>query len=152
MLASSQVSHSHCDLESDDEMLDARYMRLFQVKFDKTLVARGQKPYILHLCQELTDELALPGPLFKNRQETHGYLADLSQRIQAFLLSPEFERLKDLKCSQNNQVQILTPQVNAMIIVDRCDQSDATVPKESVPLLNHKPACRNLRSITELQA
>jgi hypothetical protein len=152
MLAPSQVSHSHCDLESDDEMLDARCMRLFQVKFDKRLIARGQEPYILHLCQELTDELALPGTLFKDRQETHGYLADLSQRIQGFLLSPEFERLKDLRCSQNNQVQILTPQVCAMIIVDRCDQSDTTVPKEPVPLLNHKPACRNLRILTELQA
>jgi hypothetical protein len=122
------------------------------VKFDKTLIARGQETYILHLCQELTDELALPGTLFKDRQELHGYLANLSQRIQAFLLSPEFERLKDLRCSQDKQVQTLTPQVCALMIANRCDQSDTIVPEESVPLLNHKPACRNLRILTKVQA
>lgn len=152
MLASSQVSLSHCDPEPDDEMLNVRCIRLFRVKFDQTLIARGQEPYILHLCRELKDELALPGTLFKDRQETHEYLADLSQRIQTFLLSPEFERLEDPRCSQNNQVQTLTPQVCALMIADGCDQPDAIVPKESVTLLNHKPACRNLRILTKLQA
>jgi hypothetical protein len=59
MLAHGQVPTDDYDPESDDETLSARRIRLIPVKVERIPIACGQEPYILHLCRELEEELAL---------------------------------------------------------------------------------------------
>jgi hypothetical protein len=102
MLAHGQVPAGDYDPESDDETLNARPIRLIPVKVKRIPIACGQKPYILHLCRELEDELALHKTLVKDHQEIHERLRNLSEKVQDALLCPEFHKLRSSQVSQES--------------------------------------------------
>ena len=121
MLAHGQVPADDYDPESDDETLNARRIMLIPVKVERIPIACGQEPYILHLCRELEEELALHKTLVKDHQEIHGRFRNLSEKVQDALLCPEFHKLGILRSSQVSQESILSSRVCDLINADGWD-------------------------------
>jgi hypothetical protein len=121
MLAHGQVPTDDYDPESDDETLSARRIRLIPVKVERIPIACGQEPYILHLCRELEEELALHKTLVKDHQEIHEHLRNLSEKVQDALLCPQFDKLGILRSSQVSQVSLLSSRVYDLINADGWD-------------------------------
>jgi hypothetical protein len=111
MLAYGQVPADDCDPESDNQTLNAELREWIPLKVKRNPIACGQEPYILHLCRELEEELALHKTLVKDHQEIHKHLRNLSEKVQDALLCSEFHKLGILRSSQVSQESILPSRV-----------------------------------------
>lgn len=106
MPAREQVPNSCCNVESDGEELSAKSIRPFRVRFVEAPVACDRGFYILHLCRELQNELGLLQTLSINHLGIPRQLQGLLEKIRNLLLSPGFDKLKELEPSQHQRVQI----------------------------------------------
>jgi hypothetical protein len=121
MLAYGQVAADDYDLESIDQTLNAKRIRLIPVKVKRIPIACGQQPYVLHLCRELEEDLALHKTLVKHHQEIHEHLRSLSEKVQDALLCPQFDKLGILRSSQVSQVSVFSSRVYDLINADGWD-------------------------------
>lgn len=154
MLAQSQDSATPGDLQSDDGILVAKSIRIFQVKFDNA------EQYILRLCRELKHELELCRTRLSNPQmailastdpDMYGYLQDLRSEILEFLRRSGYDWFENTARGEIAHVK----HVECPLYVrnaDRWKPPAMVVSSDTIPRLRHKSGRTNLKIFTRPRA